>query len=284
MRSIAEIKKTITDNFMNNKVLSEKYGYNVGDDFDNTFSAVSIESIMFYIIAAAMWVSEGLFDVHKNSVDAAIEDIIPHRPKWYRDKVLQFMSDYTLIEDTDVYDIDNLTDDEISNAQVVKYATATESADSSLLIIKVAGEDESGHRITLNTEIETQLSAYIAEIKDAGVRINLINKDADEYYCSLDVYYDAQLLATNVEESVRTVIKNYVENLPFNGLYTNMALVDELQKVDGVKIVDNVTASAMVSDVNIKTTINAKCIPDAGYFQTADDNIKIKMIPYNESI
>ena len=52
-RTIAEIKKTMTDRFMEDNTLREAYGI-TGEDatWDNTFSTVSIENILIYIVAA----------------------------------------------------------------------------------------------------------------------------------------------------------------------------------------------------------------------------------------
>ncbi len=64
-------------------------------------SKVSIINILFYLFASAAWVLEQFFESHKKEVEARIDETIPHRPKWYRDKVLGFMKDMTLIPDTD---------------------------------------------------------------------------------------------------------------------------------------------------------------------------------------
>lgn len=120
--------------------------------------------------------------------------------------------------------------------------------------------------------------AYIAEIKDAGVRVNLVNQTADVFHCEVDVYFDALLLSESVETRCRETIRNYIENLPFNGEYTNMALVDELQKVDGVRIVEMVSASTEVSGESTPTDINARFTPAAGYFSAG--NITVNMRSY----
>lgn len=138
-RTIEEIKAGMTTDFMRNSDVARAYGFETGAAFSAHFSKVSIESLLFYIVACATWVLESLFDRHKNDVETQIEAIIPHRPKWYRDKVLAFMKDYTLITDTDRYDTAGLTDNELETARVVKFAAATENADASILTIKVAG-------------------------------------------------------------------------------------------------------------------------------------------------
>lgn len=276
-RTIAEIKDNLTADFMRNADVARIYGFEVGATFSAHFSRVSVESLLFYIVACATWVLENLFDKHREDVENRIEAILPHRPKWYRDKVLAFMKDKTLVPDTDYYNTDGMNDSDIEAARVVKYAAATEAVDASLLTIKVAGKS-GGHRAPLDTETEKQLLAYIGEIKDAGVRINLVNKSADVFQCELDIYYDAVLLPEVVETACREAIKNYIENLPFNGEYTNMALVDELQKIEGVRIVEFGSAKNEVSGESTPTVINARCTPTAGYFSAG--NIIINMKSY----
>lgn len=265
-RTISEIKDSIAEDFMRNADVARAYGFNPGDSFTAYFSKASVESVLFYIFACAAWVLENLFEQHKQEVNEEIERIMPHRPKWYRDKVLAFMKNMTLIEDTDKYDIEGMSEDEITAARVVKHAVAVENKDASILTIKVAGED-GGKRCKLDEETETQLAAYIGEIKDAGVRINLVNIDADIFNCTVDVYYDAMRLPEDVEADCMDAITNYIENLPFNGEYTNMSLVDKLQQIDGVKIVEFQGATTSANNETSITPINARYIPVAGYFK-----------------
>ena len=51
-RTIAEIKKEMTDVYMSNSIIRDLYGITCDSDFDSVFSPVSIESTLFYIFAA----------------------------------------------------------------------------------------------------------------------------------------------------------------------------------------------------------------------------------------
>ena len=278
MRTIEEIKETICADFMRNESVAELFGFTPGDSFTSHFSKVSVIGILFYIFAVAAWTLEKLFDTYKGEMDTRIEEIIPHRPRWYRDKVLAFMKGKTLIADTDRYDTEGMTEDAIAAARVVKHAVAAESADASLLTIKVAGEKD-GKRCKLDTETEAQLAAYIAEIKDAGVRTALVNTDPDRFSCQVEIYYDPMLVAETVETACREAVREYIENLPFNGEYTNMALVDALQTVEGVRIVEFKGATTVAAGEEVLVTIDARCIPAAGYFEMGD--VVLNMKAYN---
>lgn len=273
-RSIASIKQEITDTFIAQQTIKQLYQLRDGKTFEDQFSVVSLESILFYIVAVSVWTLEKLFDLHKQEVNTTLSNKKPHRLKWYRDKALAFQKDYTLPVDADVYD--NLDE----KAQVVKYAAAVEPTDSSRLQIKIAGGDKLRDR--LSDSEATQVYNYLQHIKDAGVRIDLINQAPDYFSCQLDIYYDAMLLPTDVETSVRDAINNHIENLDFNGEFSNMGLIDVLQTVQGVVIPElkESKSHSAISGFEPKE-IEAKRIPEAGYFRVYDDaDVTLKMIPY----
>ncbi|MDR1274599.1 MAG: hypothetical protein LBK12_08615 [Odoribacteraceae bacterium] len=278
-RKIAEIKEAIAADFTRNEEVARAYGFTPGESFGTRFSKVSIESVLFYIFACAAWVVESLFDEHRREVGERIEAILPHRPKWYRDKALAFMKDKPLIPDTDRYDTTGMGDDAIAAARVVRHAVAVESRDASILTIKVAGEN-GGARCQLDAATKTQLLAYLAEVKDAGVRVDLVNLAPDTFNCTVDVYYDAMLLPEEVEGACRDAIRGYIENLPFNGEYTNMALVDALQAVEGVKIVEFRGATTVAANETALVPVNARHTPLAGYFVAGA--ITINMTAYEQ--
>ncbi|MDE6346823.1 MAG: hypothetical protein K2L55_09150 [Muribaculaceae bacterium] len=278
-RNIGEIKSEMAQEFMRNEQAAERYGFEPGAEFGDVFGAASVENILLYVWAVCAWTVERLVARHKKEVTAELEELIAHRPKWYRDKVLQFMEGKELEADRDTYDTEGMSESDVRAARVVKHAVATESRDASLLTIKVAGES-GGERRPLTAEQERQLKAYIGEIKDAGVRVSLVNMEADTFGCTVDVYYNAMLEPGAVRTACVGAICDYIENLPFNGEYTNMALVDCLQEVEGVKIVELRGSTAQAANESTVTQINARLTPAAGYFRPGA--ITVNMKAYDE--
>ncbi len=278
-RNINEIKTEIAREFMRNESAAALYGFAPGTEFSHQFGVMSVENILLYVWAVCAWTVEQLVSSHKAEVGMQLEELMAHRPKWYRDRVLGFMVGRELEKDSDTYDTSGMTEGDIAAARVVKHAVAIESKDASILIIKVAGES-GGVRCPLSAEQERQLKAYISEIKDAGVRTALVNMEADTFNCSVDIYYNAMLEPDTVEGVCRDVICEYIENLPFNGEYTNMALIDRLQEVDGVKIAEFLGSSARASNESTTSPINARLIPAAGYLKPG--KITINMKAYDE--
>lgn len=278
-RSISEIKRAICTEWMSNEDVAKAYGFAAGESFSERFSVVSVENLLFYIVAVTSWIVERLIDTHKSEVEAALDTLTPHRAKWYRDKVLAFMKGKTLYNESDKYDTSDMTESEIEAARVVKYAAVSENADSSILTIKVAGVT-SGKRSALDATTKQQLENYLREVKDAGVRINLISESADRFKCEIKIYYDGLLEATSVATAALETIQDYVENLSFNGMYSNMALVDAVQQVEGVKIAEIKSSAIMVSGTDSWTPIEVRVVPHSGYMSAASGDVTITMEEY----
>ncbi|MDR3326899.1 MAG: hypothetical protein LBT04_02005 [Prevotellaceae bacterium] len=269
-RTTEIIQNEITTDFINSQAVIDAYQPVTGSSFNDNFTPVSIERQFFYSISKAIGELENLLDLHKREITEIIEEILPHRAKWYRDKALKFMIDHTLIPDTDRYDTQAMTEDEITAAQIIKYAAAVEINGS--LIVKIATGGSTDLYPVLN-EQQIQFETYMNEIRDAGVRITVVNQPGDNFICTLRVFYDAILNPENVQIAIKDAIKEYITGLPFNGEYSNMALVDNVQKVDGVKVVSFIGAASLSS-------ISDKIIPVAGYFTYNENNITLEMTAY----
>lgn len=274
-RSISEIKNGITSDWMNNGDVARIYGFERGTQFSTQFSRVSVENLLFYIVACSVWVLEKLMDSYRTEVETYIDSRKPHTPRWYRDKALAFMKGHTLYGDTDGYNTEGLEEAEIEKASVIRYAAASESADASILTVKVAGET-GGVRTPLDSETFRQFSVYMSEIKDAGVRLNLVNLPPDRLSVEVDVYFNPLLSSRNVETECRAAITRYIANLPFNGEYTNMALIDTLQQVEGVRIAELQTALYRAAGENVQTRVNARTKPVSGYFEPERITLNMK--------
>ncbi len=281
MRTLTEIKTEMELAFMGNATLQEKYGFAAGAHFADTFSKVSIENLLLYIVAAAIYVHERLFEAHKNEITTLIENETPHTLRRYASKAKAYQQGCALVEGTDQYDNSNLKDSEVEAAKIVKYAAAYEEGTS--VFLKLA-KDNDGHPSKIDDDELLGVKAYLNEVKDAGVRLVVTSTDGNRFWATLHIYYNPAVLTLTegANEAVNTAIKNYIEGLPFNGEYTNAALCDALQAVEGVvipTIVKTEIAENGISHANA-TTILVRCTPSAGYFTYEPNNITITYEPY----
>lgn len=283
-RTIATIKADLATQFMADADLIAKYNKSIENEedkivvrgnFDDYFSKVSLESIWLYICAYCAYVIEVLFDTHKSEIDTLLDEQKPHRRNWYENKALAFMygynivtdEDYSLVTDEDYYDTSRLTDSQITTAKVVQYAAAVEK--SGVVYLKIAG-GSSGSRAPITTAQQTAFEAYIKDIKDAGVVVEIVNKEPQHYRLTMTLWYDPMVLddkgakLSDGTYPVTAAVKSFIDNLDFNGEYRNAALVDVLQNIDGV-VIPELALAELSNDGITWTAVDAKATPDSGY-------------------
>ena len=266
MRSIAEIKESMTKEFMQNEHAAKLWGFTVGDSWNAVMGRVSVENVLMYVVAVCCHVVESLMATHKKEVEDLIGTLVPHRARWYRDKALAFLDGKELIADSDEYDTDGMSEEDIEVLRVVKYAVAVEleNDEDRALTIKVAGEDNNKKRQPLTEEQATRLKAYLNEVKDAGVQINLVNENPDGLSMTATIYYNALYSKDEVKTQCEETVKSHIENLEFNGVLTVNNITDALREIDGVVVVK--LGSITISNTERSgIAMNAYCRPKAGY-------------------
>lgn len=267
----------MTDYFVKNNSIQALYGLDPEKNFEDQFSKVSLESILFYVVAVCIWTLEKLFDRHKQECRELIDELKPHSLRWYANKAKMFQFGKSLVPETDQYDNDGMTEEQVQEQQVVKYSAVVEKA--AIVYVKVA-TGSPGNRGQLSREQEEALKAYFKEVKDAGVKLNVVNLPADRFNIDIDVYYDPQVFDNSLNKLdgtgklVHNTIADFVENLPFNGEYRNSALINTLTEIDGVVLVELKQATANGQP------INAKYVPEAGYFRVDKNTLNINAIAY----
>lgn len=286
--TIPEIKKSMTDMFIQNDDVRNKYGLKDGLTFEDQFSTVSIENILFFIVATCMWVNQQLFSQHKIDIQQLLNEQKAHTSNWYAHMAKQFQFGQDLVAETDRYDNTGLTSEEVEKRRVVKYSAAVESLDKTILYLKIA-TDSNGVRQPLPNNQLTAFKAYINTIQDVGVRIQVINDQADDMRLIIDIYYDSLILDQDGKQldgendsPVQSAIRNYLNNLPFNGTYTNQGLIDVLQNLNGVEVAELKSAASRYGYYTEYTEIDAREIPHAGYYKISDSNLILNFIPNEE--
>ena len=241
----------------------------------NSTSKVAIWRLWVYIISVAIWSLEKLFDLHRTDIDKRLTELKPHTARWYRSKALAFQYGYYLALDSDKYNNQWLTEEQIEASKIIKYSAVVESKNEGRLIVKIAGEQ--GDTLQPITDAQRQsFEAYLQEIKDAGVRLSVVNYQPDVLHLQMKIIYDPLVLDSNGQsitkatKPVEETIISYLKRLPFNGELVLAHLIDALQQAEGVKIPHLVLAQSK----NITSgggygafeTIEISKIPTAGYF------------------
>lgn len=283
-RTVEEIKKDMTAEFMRMEAVKSRYGLDGSKSFADCFSMASLENIIFYVFAVAVWALEKLFDLHRADVDARIEQLEPHTLRWYVSKAKAYMQGQKLVTDCDYYDTEGMTEQDIAAAKVVKYAVATES--NTVVYIKVAREVD-GNPAALTAGQLEGLTSYMNEIKDVGVSVQLRNEPADQMRIDLLIYYDPTLLiidangngSQNGKDPVRETTKQVIENLPFNGMFRKSDLMAALQALPCVEVADIKSVKVKPRNGAEWQTVEGYDRPFSGYYSI--DALTVDYQPYN---
>lgn len=234
-RSVAEIKKTMTDAFMADATIREKYGLSVNDTFSSKFSSVSIENILFFIVAACCHVLEVLFDYHKADVEEKISMAVVASVPWYYKMALAFQYGDSLVlnERTQQYEYASIDESKL----VVKYAAVRDKGTS--VQILVSG-DEGGNPVVLSNDVLTVFKQYMNRVKVAGVILNITSKESDNVTVTATITIDPLVLNENGEllsdcsKPVEEAITSYLKHIIYGGTFNKTRLVDVIQAVEGV--------------------------------------------------
>lgn len=241
----------------------------------NSTSKVAIWRLWVYIIAVAIWSLEKIFDIHRADIDKRLAELKPHTARWYRSKALAFQYGFDLLPDSDKFNNQGHTEEAIEASKIVKYSAVVESPNEGRLIVKIATEQVD----TLQPITDAQKQAfesYLQEIKDAGVRLSVVNYQPDILHLQMKIVYDPLVLdsngqsITNAFNPIERTIKAYLKKLPFNGELVLAHLIDALQETEGVKIPHLVLAQSKNIGTNGEygafEAIEISKIPTAGYF------------------
>lgn len=243
-RTVAEIKKQMTDAFMADATIREKYGLREGDTWSGSFSSVSLESIMFFIVAACCHVLEVVFEEYVKVVDDKVSMAVVASVPWYYKmaKAFQYGDSLVLNEDTQQYGYATIDE----GKQVVKYAAVRDRGTS--VQILVSGEKD-GKPVALSNSVLTVFKEYMNRVKVAGVVLNISSKESDKLSISATISVDSLVIDENgVKLSdgtmpIEEAIENHLKDIQYGGTFNKTKLISAILSVDGVKDVELGTCS-----------------------------------------
>ena len=238
-RTVAEIKKQMTDAFMADATIREKYGLREGDTWSGSFSSVSLESIMFFIVAACCHVLEVVFEEYVKVVDDKVSMAVVASVPWYYKMAKAFHYGDSLVLNEDTQQYGYATIDE--GKQVVKYAAVRDRGTS--VQILVSGEKD-GKPVALSNSVLTVFKEYMNRVKVAGVVLSIRSKNADKMVIRAKVYVDSLVinsdgtLISDGSKPVEEAINTYLANIVYGGTFNKTKLTNAILGVEGVSDVE----------------------------------------------
>lgn len=244
-RSVTEIKKTMTDAFIADPTIREKYGLSKRDTWSGSFSSVSLENIIFFILASCFHVLEVMFDRYKEDVEDKISSAVVASVPWYYKMALAFQYGDALVLNPVTCRYGYAREDE--GKRVVKYAAVRDKGTS--VQILVSGE-ENGKPAALPNDVLTVFKQYMNRVKIAGVVLNISSHESDRVLVRAIITVNPLVLDGNgvllrdgKSKPVETAIANHLKSIIYGGTFNKTRLVDAIQAVEGVEDVELGTCS-----------------------------------------
>lgn len=235
-RSISEIKRTMIDAFMQDEAIRDAYGISSDKTrFADCFSAVSLENLLFYIVAACHYVLESIFEKFTQDVEQKISRAVVASIPWYFDKAKAFQYGDSLVLNPRTFGYEYAKIDTLK--QLVKYVAVRDRGASIEMLVST---EQNGKPTPLSDEVLTAFKHYINAIKIAGVVINVRTRKADELSIAVKVVVDPLKInrqgvdIASSEKVVEHAIENYLADIVYGGTFNKTKLVDAIQRVDGV--------------------------------------------------
>ena len=200
-RTVQEIKTQMTDAFMADQTIRERYGLREGDTFSSRFSVASLESILFFIVASAHYVLERIFDQFKADVIKQINSSVVATIPWYHQQALNYQHGDKLQLDEQTLQWKYPTVDE--SKRLVRYVAVKDHGGSIQVLVS---KDKDG----LTASIQLDPLVYLP----SGVRIR------------------------DGKRPVELAIRSYLREITYGGVFNKTKLVDAIQQVEGVLDVD----------------------------------------------
>ena len=240
-RKIEDIKQQIITAKQNKPELAEL----------SSDSKSSIWGLWAYITAYAINILENFMDIFKNDVTNYVDQRTYGTGRWYVNKLLEFQ--YGEAIDPITLQYENKNADSI--IKVASYDETLNNDGKMELNLRFAGIDENEEFFGFNDPNDTtrrnqyhSICSYIEMIKIAGVKVNKLSNEPDKLRIGglnagtsgddifmAKVYYDGLFDVDEIKDKVNEAVKQYLLNVPAEGVIVKNALIDAIQKIEGVK-------------------------------------------------
>ena len=226
----------MTDAFMQDEAIRDAYDLSQDKTrFTDCFSAVSLENLLFYIVAACHYVLESIFEKFTQDVEQKISRAVVASIPWYFDKAKAFQYGDALVLNPRTFGYEYAKVD--TSKQLVKYVAVRDRGASIEMLVSA---EQDGKPTPLQDDFLTAFKHYINAIKIAGVVINVRTRKADELSIAVKVVVDPLKInrqgidIASSEKVVEHAIENYLADIVYGGTFNKTKLVDAIQRVDGV--------------------------------------------------
>ena len=270
MRTFKEILDAIRADWVASFVLQDSYGIDPEKTFEEQFSAVSIEAIMTYVSASAIYLHELVVNAKANELEAKIASEYPFKKDWYKRQALAFQLGDLIVFDEDSQKFGYPVADE--SKQIVKFVAIRERVIEGVTKLQVYVTK--ADKAALSAGELSAFSAYMKQIAAAGTHFQFISLAPDQLTIKITVTYNAQLIDSNGNaladgtKPVDLAITAYLDSIKYSGMFNRTRCIDAVQAASGV-------LDAVLGDVTMNADlVNTQLFESpSGFFQASTINV-----------
>lgn len=242
-------------------------------------SKVSVWRLWVWVFSYVLWLHEKI--VLQNALNSRPQNL-PN----FRATILDFRDGLDLIWKNGAFSYDLTSVPDAEERKIIDRCAVLESNDGEL-VVKIATYN-AGTLQPITEPQKVRVLAYIKQIKVPGVKIRLINENADLLKATLTVYVDPLIIdltngkllnSTDDIYPVKDAIDDYLANLEFNGAFVKNFLIERINAATGIEL-------CVVNSLEWKfasypfTSITEWKVPDSGYFKFEPGDLTINYEPY----
>lgn len=235
-RTIKQIKEIMTTAFMADPEIRKMYGIEDGRTFEQHFSPISIENLLFYIVASVCNTIEVIFDLFREEIDERIAKGTVATVSWYYSIARNFQYGDDLIWDEDKQTFNYKTQN--IEKQIIKYVSVRDEGNGVGILV---AKDKEGYPSPLEEMELSAFKAYMSKVKFAGVYLRIMSGEPDKLKISAKVQVDPLVIniadGTNINNGdlpVNNAINKYIKNIVYGGTLNKTKLIDAIQSETGI--------------------------------------------------
>ena len=257
-QAISDIKTSIGNAYIAQTAVQIAYNLSptdVASGFDTLFSKVSIEGLLFYAIAFAIWSFESILDLFQVEIQNTVNAAYIANKAWWHAQSMLFQKGYDPVMNAKTYVYAYAAID--TTAQIVTRCAVRENTDTGTGVCKVQlyiATGASGSIAALTASDSALFTAYANMIKPAGVLIQVVSGAGDVLDFGITINYNplvldstGLLISDGVTYPVNAAVSSFIDNLnnnDFGGNFNLTKLIDAIQAATGVVDVE-ITAFAI---------------------------------------
>lgn len=262
------------------EMISIKGSDNNLNDLTST-STTALWRLFLYVVSAGISLQQQIQDVFLKDLQYQKDTTQVYTERWWNDRMINQFQYAPGDQPRGVIAIDDnfnigyeIVDD---TKKIIEFSATKQSDNNRQVTIKVAKDDGSGNPEQLTIDEIQAAADYVDRVKGAGLLISTVSFPADILTLDIDIYYAGQFVESVTKDNVENAIREYLQNLPFDGRIKLINLVDSIQNVDGVSDVFINVAQAQPDGGDL-TAFNRVYDTKAGYANYNDAGSIVNMI------